>query len=43
MSILVNPTYTSRTCPLCGYVKREIPLSYRSFVCKGDVILQIVI
>ncbi|NON62077.1 RNA-guided endonuclease TnpB family protein [Acidianus sp. RZ1] len=30
---VVNPAYTSRTCPKCGFVKENMPLSERVFVC----------
>ncbi|MBP1357318.1 MAG: transposase [Sulfolobus sp.] len=30
---VVNPAYTSRTCPKCGFVKENMPLSERKFIC----------
>jgi putative transposase len=31
--ILVNPAFTSKTCARCGYVKNDLMLSDRVFVC----------
>ncbi|XDF44984.2 RNA-guided endonuclease InsQ/TnpB family protein [Saccharolobus solfataricus] len=33
--ILVNPAYTSKTCAKCGYVKEDLSLSDRVFVCSN--------
>ncbi|AKA74915.1 transposase [Saccharolobus solfataricus] len=33
--ILVNPAYTSKTCARCGYVKNDLSLSDRVFVCPN--------
>ncbi|WP_009990799.1 RNA-guided endonuclease InsQ/TnpB family protein, partial [Saccharolobus solfataricus] len=33
--ILVNPAYTSKTCAKCGYVKEDLSLSDRVFVCPN--------
>ena len=31
--ILVDPAFTSRTCSGCGNVKRDLPLSERTYRC----------
>jgi putative transposase len=31
--ILVNPAFTSKTCARCGYVKKDLTLADRVFVC----------
>ena len=31
--VLVDPAYTSKTCARCGYVRRDLTLSDRVFVC----------
>ncbi|BBG23157.1 hypothetical protein IC006_0441 [Sulfuracidifex tepidarius] len=31
--VKVNPAYTSRTCARCGYVKKDLTLDDRIFVC----------
>ena len=30
---LVNPAYTSKTCARCGYVKKDLTLADRVFIC----------
>ena len=32
---LVNPAYTSKTCARCGYVKKDLTLADRVFVCPN--------
>jgi len=31
--VLVNPAFSSKTCARCGYVKKDLTLSDRVFVC----------
>jgi len=32
---LVNPAYTSKTCARCGYVKKDLTLADRVFICPS--------
>lgn len=38
--VKVNPQYTSKTCNICGYVKENLMLKDREYLCEnfGNII-----